>query len=655
MNPRKVPVYCVYKNHLQYSPLALGMIISYAKSYRGGLLGEYYDFSTSRHAYSDAADLIAAMDLHGPGIVLFSDYMWTVSCHLDTSRRAKEFSPNCITVHGGPSFPKYPQACLDYFQKYSFLDIGIRGEGEAATAEMLEQLALHRNTSDWMFLEAVPGLTFRDPGSGRVIRTLDRSSSKEIDCFPSPYLSGDFDLDEASHWRAAVLETNRGCPYSCTFCDWGSATQQKIRKFSLDRVFAEIEWIAARGIQVLWVADANFGIFDRDVEIAQAVAAAKLRYGAPRQVATNYAKNGNERLAVIIETFQKAGIAAPGIISIQTQDQQVLSNVHRSNIKTKYYEELIKVFRKQRLPISTDLMIGLPGATVESLRNDLQFFFDRRVKCKAYLTMVLPNSPMADPEYMKLFQIKTGEGPYITSTDSFSLVDRLEMQSLFKFYDALVGYSVLKYFLYHLQMEHGIPGITFIHELIKLASWQPERLPETIKLLGEFLPATIGDHFNDQLDRMVSSSWPDFYREILEFTHTTYGLAPNSALETIVAAQESLIPWPGREVPIERDLEHDIVSYFNQIRNAVNVEDLVAEGRLQPLASFPPERFRVTDPSDICTLLWHGMKNYSTHNVHWELTSGLLEDESSVYFSTASPHGKPIYRSVALGERAARA
>jgi hypothetical protein len=277
------------------------------------------------------------------------------------------------------------------------------------------------------------------------------------------------------------------------------------------------------------------------------------------------------------------------------------------------------------------------------------------VKCKAYLTMVLPNSPMADPEYTKLFQIKMDQGRYITDCGSFSLSDRLEMQSLFKFYDALVGYSVLKYFLYHLQLEYRIPGITFIHELIKSASRHPEQLPETVKLLGEFLPATIGDHFNDQLDRMVSNAWLAFYREILEFTNATYGISPNSALETIVTAQEGLIPWPGREVPIERDLEHDIVSYFDQFRHAINVEDFVAQNGLRPLASFPPARFRVTDPSEICTLLWHGMKNYSTHKVHWELTSGLLEDESAAYFSTASPNGKPIYRSVALGEGAARA
>ena len=180
MRSEKVPVYCVYKNHLQYSPLALGMIVSFARHYKGELLEQYYDFSVSQPAYSDGEDLVAAVEKNGPGIVLFSDYLWTLSYHLESSRRVKQYSAGCITVHGGPSFPKYEKACEEYFQQYPFVDIGIRGEGEVATAELLEQLALHRDAPDRMFLASVLGLTFRDPVSGAIVRTPERPSAREI-------------------------------------------------------------------------------------------------------------------------------------------------------------------------------------------------------------------------------------------------------------------------------------------------------------------------------------------------------------------------------------------------------------------------------------------------------------------------------------------
>ena len=56
--------------------------------------------------------------------------------------------------------------------------------------------------------------------------------------------------------------------FACTFCDWGSLTYAKIRKFPLDKVFAELEWIAKNNMDYVTIADANFGVFyERDMAI----------------------------------------------------------------------------------------------------------------------------------------------------------------------------------------------------------------------------------------------------------------------------------------------------------------------------------------------------------------------------------------------------
>ncbi len=53
-----------------------------------------------------------------------------------------------------------------------------------------------------------------------------------------------------------------------TFCDWGSLTFNKVKKFNTNLVKQEIEWISKNGIKFVDVADANFGIFkDRDFEL----------------------------------------------------------------------------------------------------------------------------------------------------------------------------------------------------------------------------------------------------------------------------------------------------------------------------------------------------------------------------------------------------
>ena len=62
-------------------------------------------------------------------------------------------------------------------------------------------------------------------------------------------------------WQAS-WETNRGCPYRCTFCVWGAEYYNKIRKFSFeDRLLAEIDWFSKNKIGLVFGCDANFGVF----------------------------------------------------------------------------------------------------------------------------------------------------------------------------------------------------------------------------------------------------------------------------------------------------------------------------------------------------------------------------------------------------------
>ena len=129
-------------------------------------------------------------------------------------------------------------------------------------------------------------------------------------------------------------------------------------------------------------ADANFGIFERDVDIARHVAALKERHGYPKQFATNYAKNTVKHLEQIVEIVADAGIVTEGLLSLQTTDADTLSVIDRTNIKLDKYEELARAFRRAKLPLFGDLMLGLPGSTVDSFRNDLQMCVDTEVAGK---------------------------------------------------------------------------------------------------------------------------------------------------------------------------------------------------------------------------------------------------------------------------------
>ncbi|MGY8679580.1 radical SAM protein [Bradyrhizobium sp. UFLA05-153] len=374
------------------------------------------------------------------------------------------------------------------------------------------------------------------------------------------------------------METNRGCPYSCTFCDWGSATQSKVRQFDLARVKEEITWIARRGIGGFGVADANFGILARDEEIAEHIVRCKAAHAAPRQFFVNYAKNATDRVACIVEKLAGAGLVTHGILGIQTTDPKTLEAIARSNIKTANYDALAKRFQGMELPLHVDLMIGLPGATLNSFAADLQHFFDRKVCAKAFLTRVLPNSPMAAPEYRRRHGIVTDALGFVESCHSFDRAERDQMIALYRIYRSFLGpYGLLKYVARYLQWDHGIPALTLFSGLI--ASEARERWP----MLAWAVDA-LGGH------RKSPGGWGRLFGEFAAYLAIAAPqISHDSAFTTAMTAQEAVLPDEGRHFPETVDLSHDIVAWHR---------DRLGGGEAR-LTEYAPATLTVVDPFNV--------------------------------------------------------
>ena len=441
-------------------------------------------------------------------------------------------------------------------------------------------------------------------------------------------MTDQFEPSAVAGWTAAIIETNRGCPYGCTFCDWGSATLQKIRQFSLERIRREIEWVGRNQVSVLWIADANFGILKRDVEIAEIIHEVNQKHGFPEQVIVNFAKNATERLAEIIRIFASAGLATQGIISIQTQDPESLRTIHRSNIRTERYEELIGIFRREKLPISSDLMIGLPGTTVASFKKDLQFFFDRQVVAQAYPTVVLPNSPMAHPDYIRDHGIEVDSASRIVSTNSFTKADLRRMQLIYRFYALAYKFSTLKYFLRYLQLDHGVRALDFVEVLvIDYLDWRANPFG-TVNGLFRFslLRELISLAYKRRWRRPMSQGdWTRFYAAVAEYTCRRYGVERSSAMRAVLEIQQALMPSLDRVFPQRIELPHDAAAYFEQTREVANLQDL-GDRTHAYLHTFAPSEFVVTDPSGVCDNPdWTSKFQQDGHMRYWELNSTLSD------------------------------
>jgi hypothetical protein len=577
-------------------PLAIGMVLAYAREYDGGRLEKHYDFFP-RWILRKESPLLKAVTTT-PAIYLFSNYIWSSRGNFDVSAEVKRRSPGSIVIHGGPDTPKYPADTTRFFAEHPEIDIAVRGEGEATMAAVLDALSeveLDGAPPHLSVLREVAGIAFRD--GDEIVRTADRDRITDVDEIPSPYLNGLLDAYGEALEGTAIIETNRGCPYGCTFCDWGSATLSRIRKFDLDRVFAELEWCAQRGVTRIWVADANFGIFERDVEIAEKVAALKEQYGCPTMFSTNYAKNTVKHLKHIVKVMADAGILTQGLLSLQTMDDDTLATINRSNIKVEKYEDLAKEFRDAGLPLFVDLMLGLPGATMASFRTDLQECIDREVSAKIFPTRMLVNSPMNNPEYRAANRIEIdvvpgSNEPQVVATSTFTRADHAAMLKLRATHLMCENHGVLRQVSRFVRQEAGIREIDFYENLGSATLADRGRWPA-----ASFV-------FDQGASLMVPPvSWRLFIDDVHAYLVDEIGLPDDDALETVLSVQHALIPTPGREFPQVLDLAHDYGAWYACVvreKDAGHRADWPV--RVPRLRDLPAASFTVDDPHQVCTL-----------------------------------------------------
>ena len=382
-----------------YLPYAAGLIESYFKKYSKNKKNyKFLEPLFKRISVKDAVLFYSDADIVG-----FSLYSWNEQISLSIAKKLKALNKNVKIIFGGPQVPNNAEKFL---RINKFIDYVVHGEGEKVFLELVESFE-NNNTKD------VSGISWLDKFD-IYQNNSEFNRIKELSCIPSPYLSGIFDkLIEAypeNEWLI-LWETNRGCPFKCTFCDWGSATASKVNKFDLERLKLEIDWFSKKKIEFIFCCDANFGILKRDIEIAEYVAKKKISTGYPKVLSVQNTKNTTERAYQTQKILADAGLNKGVTLSMQSLDPETLHNIKRDNISLKSYDTLQKLFTKNNVTTYSDLILALPGETFDSftggVSNLIQNGQHNRIQFNNL--SILPNSEIGDLKYQKRFGIKTVE------------------------------------------------------------------------------------------------------------------------------------------------------------------------------------------------------------------------------------------------------
>ncbi len=583
----RVPVHSVFHTGNDDPCLALGMVTAYARIYCDGLLAKRYAINQPVSNLDPLLRQAAGDDR--PRILLLSDYMWSVTKNLRVGAEFKQVSPRSLTIHGGPSAPKYESDCEAFFRDHPAVDIVVRGEGEITLAETLQALDGRTDPAALEALSEVAGLTYRRTTANgyELVRTPDRDRVEELDSLPSPYLTGEFDELANNAQYLATVETNRGCPYGCTFCDWGSATNSRIRKFSLERVKGELEWVARHGVQSVFIADANFGIFERDVEIARHIVDLFHAYGSPSVFVGSFAKNTTRHTAQIIRILNEGGVRTDAAPALQTTDETTLKVIRRKNLPTADFDRLAVEFRELQLPLLTDIMIGLPGATVESFKKDLDYCTEHETTIRFCETFILPNSPMNDPAYRAEHAIRTSTDGRLIETASYSTTDYLEMLALRKVYRMSEHFGLLRHAMRFVMWDYGMPASDQLQQILRVTREAPSDYPYLTAVVGVF-----------DLHAAEPGSWSLFYNDAERFYRDQLGVRPDRALKSVIDAQRALVPSRFHTYPLDVELDHDLLAY------EVDKRSRPAPRRLD---SYGPAVLRVHDPTD---LRWNAPRTF---------------------------------------------
>ena len=384
-----------------YLPLAAGYMESYARTHVKRI--DQYCFM--KPIYRRTPIEAAVQHLLPATIVGFSAYTWNRNLSLAIAKRLKEEKPECLIVFGGPEVPDRAE---EFLATHPFVDCAVYGEGEVAFASILEQF----QPSERGWMSEIHSLRYFEDGIYHANALAPRLVN--LDDVPSPYLAGVFDDLMQAHpeteWLA-MWETDRGCPFQCTYCDWG-VLGKGVVYFSLERACAEFEWFAKHKVGYVFCCNANFGIKKRDVDIALYAGSIKKQYKLPRALATQNAKNAEDRVFDTQKALAEGELSTGVTLAFESLNPPTLDAIKRKNIRIEDFKHLQQRFSQAGILTYTDFILGLPLETYDSFANGISETIENgqhnRIQCGNL--GIFPGAEMSmDSGYLERYGMETKE------------------------------------------------------------------------------------------------------------------------------------------------------------------------------------------------------------------------------------------------------
>jgi len=383
---------------------ALPINIGYIASYCIKRFGNKVDIKLFKYI----EELEKAINESPPDILGLSNYVWSQNVSNEMFKLFTKKNPDGLKIWGGPNFPIDMPSQKKFFENFKDVDVYIPTDGEIGFSNLVEK-ALQVNTKEMrskVLQEPIDGCMIKNP-DGDLLYTIEGTRIRNLDEIPSPYLAGILDhfFDDK---LVPMLQTNRGCPFLCTFCTDGRESVNQVNRFGKQRVKDELDYIAKHvkeDIHSLYISDLNFGMLPGDLETCNSIVEIQKKYNYPEKINATTGKNNQER---IIESIKSLNGTMLMSMSVQSMDEQVLTNIKRANISAEKMVELSPTIHEYGVNTSGEIIMGMPGQSYASVLDTIrQLIYGKVDDIIIHACMMLPGSEMATPAERSKWKLET--------------------------------------------------------------------------------------------------------------------------------------------------------------------------------------------------------------------------------------------------------
>lgn len=384
-------------------PMAVGGIATFCES--------YVDPAPEVRVFKYPEKLMEAMKEGPPHIIGFSNYCWNLELSYGFAQLFKRKYADTVVIMGGPNYPIDLPSQEQFMRDHPAIDFYIAKEGELPFSKLVGALMAHNFDVDAvknLKLGSAHAITME----GRFVTAPLLDRLRDLTVIPSPYLTGKMD-EFFDGVLMPILQTNRGCPFTCTYCTEGNQYFHKIYRNSGEKIAAEIDCIghkmaesrASGGRNDLFIADSNFGMFKEDLETCRMIAHAQKLYNWPEYVIAGTGKNQQKR---VLEASRIINGAIRLTGSVQSLDPEVLVNIKRTNINAQQLMELAIEANEIGTNSHSEVILALPGDSAEKHLKTIKTLTDAGfTNVTMFQLMMLPGSEISTPEVRKQYEMRS--------------------------------------------------------------------------------------------------------------------------------------------------------------------------------------------------------------------------------------------------------